>query len=128
MFIRVPSIRSSEQAAPIQEGQMKIRVFFGWGGLTALLLLGGNALWIAHAAHVPAQAGAEALTAGWVAVLACLALVSVLTGYLANGRAIGIFIDDRNRLQPRQAAEAAGGCLIMPGIRPERGFPGKNGR
>lgn len=79
---------------------MKIRAFFGWGGLTALLvlLLGGNALWIAHVAHVPVQGGTATLVWGWLGVLACLAVISVLAGYLANGRAIGIFIDDRNRV------------------------------
>jgi hypothetical protein len=80
---------------------MIIRMFaaMGWGGITALglVLLGANAYWIAQEAKIPTGT-ATILVWQWLSVLASLILVSVIAGYLANARSIGIFIDERNRI------------------------------
>jgi len=78
---------------------MKIIKAMGWGGITllALLLLGANAIWIATGGAAP-TGGSVILVIQWLCVLASLIVICIMSGYLANGRVAGIFIDDRYRL------------------------------
>jgi hypothetical protein len=78
---------------------MRIFTSLGWGGITLLgfLLLGANAIWIAREGAVP-SGGSNILVVQWLCVLASLILICIVSGYLANGRLTGIFIDDRYRM------------------------------
>lgn len=71
----------------------------GWGGVTLLgvVLLGACSAWIAGESNIPTGTPTILLWQ-WAAVLASLLIVSVLAGHLANGRWIGVFIDERNRI------------------------------
>lgn len=95
---------------------MKIAASLGWGGVTLLgvLLLGTNAVWIAHEAKLPSGT-ATILVWQWLSVLASLLLVSVFAGYLASERAIGIFIDDRNRVSLARVQWVAWFLLLFSG-------------
>jgi hypothetical protein len=71
----------------------------GWGGATLLgiVLLGANAFWISWEARLP-TGWSCILVIQWLCVLASLLIVCLLAGWLARGRAIGIFVDERNRI------------------------------
>jgi hypothetical protein len=73
---------------------MRIFSTIGWGGATliAIVLLGANAFWIAHASR------SGLLGLQWLCVLLSLVILCVVVGVLAKGRLIGIFIDERNRI------------------------------
>jgi hypothetical protein len=73
---------------------MKFFSTLGWGGATLIgvVLLGANAFWIAYASR------SGLLGLQWLCVLASLVIVCVIVGSLANGRLIGIFVDERNRI------------------------------
>jgi hypothetical protein len=73
---------------------MKFLSTLGWGGATlvGVVLLGANAFWIAYASR------SGLLGLQWLCVLLSLAIVCVIVGSLANGRLIGIFVDERNRI------------------------------
>jgi hypothetical protein len=73
---------------------MRFFTTVGWGGATliAIVLLGANAFWIGYASR------SELLGLQWLCVLASLVIVCGVAGSLAQGRLIGIFIDERNRV------------------------------
>jgi hypothetical protein len=78
---------------------MKIIYSMGWGGMTLLgvLLLGANAFWIAHESDVP-TARSGILVAQWLLVLTALLIICAMAGILTKQRAMGILIDERNRI------------------------------
>jgi hypothetical protein len=73
---------------------MRFFAAIGWGGATlvGVVLLGANAFWIAYANR------SGLLGVQWLCVLLSLVIVCVIVGSLANGRLIGIFVDERNRI------------------------------
>jgi hypothetical protein len=70
-----------------------------WGGLTLLgvVLLAACSAWIAAESNIPTGTSTILLWQ-WGAVLLSLLIVAVCAGHLANGRWIGVLIDDRNRI------------------------------
>ena len=70
-----------------------------WGGLTLLgvVLLAACSAWIAGESNIPTGTSTILLWQ-WGAVLLSLLIVAVCAGHLANGRWIGVLIDDRNRI------------------------------
>jgi hypothetical protein len=72
---------------------------WAWGLLTlvGIVLLGACSAWIASESFVPGGLR-TILVIQWGAVLLTLLLMAGWAGYLANGRFIGVLIDDRNRI------------------------------
>lgn len=70
-----------------------------WGLLTLLgaVLLGACSAWIASEAYVPSGTSTILLWQ-WGAVLASLLIMAMWAGHAANGRWIGVLIDERNRI------------------------------
>ena len=70
-----------------------------WGLLTllGLVLLGACSAWIASEAYVP-SGSSTILLWQWGAVLASLLIMALWAGHAANGRWIGVLIDERNRI------------------------------
>ncbi|HLH98018.1 MAG TPA: hypothetical protein VKW08_23170 [Xanthobacteraceae bacterium] len=78
---------------------MRLVYSVGWGGVTLLgvLLLGANAFWISQESEIR-TAGSGILVMQWLLVLASLIIICALAGILTKQRAMGIFIDERNRI------------------------------
>jgi len=72
---------------------------WSWGLLTLVgaALLAACSAWIASESYVPSGT-ATILLWQWGAVLLSMLIMATWAGYLANGRWIGVLIDERNRI------------------------------